>query len=157
EVERDQRPSFLLALGHEPGEVEDRAGQPVELGDHERPGLASGQPLERPDDPGPLQVLGAVAGVLDDLRQLPASPLALGDDRLALRLEAGAGVGLLVGRHPDVAEDGGAGGGDLTAGAGACAHDLSITTDRLVYERHSPMEGALPDTSLCAPDGDNLC
>ena len=75
----------FCAVAHQRGEVDHRAREPVELRHHERGRLPCFEHPQRLLHAGPLHVLRREAGVLDHLDQMPAAPLALGDDRVPLR------------------------------------------------------------------------
>ena len=102
-VQGDELPALPPRLLHEPREVEQRTGEPVELGDHERVGVASSEHREGLTDARPAQILGAVATIFDPLDH-PATPLRLGRDSGSLCVEPGAVGRLLRGRDPQVAQ-----------------------------------------------------
>ena len=102
-VQRDERPPLLLRLRHHRGEIEHRAGEAVELGDDERIRASPLKLLQRGTNTRTLQVLGTESGILDDLNDLPAAPLALTLDCRSLRFESGSAVSLFFATHTHVA------------------------------------------------------
>src|SRR5581483_1499112 len=103
DVERDDAPTFGASLFHQRHEVEQRAGEPVELGDDEQ---ATGRSRLRDRRVEPRPPLAALAGgdVLGEAGELePPAPARL-LDRLTLRLQAEPGDALLVGRDAHVAD-----------------------------------------------------
>jgi hypothetical protein len=104
-IQRHKCPMLARRAVHEPREVQHAATQSVEFRDDERVGPLVRKGVEGGDNARPSEGLPAVAGVLDHLDQMPATPLSLREDRSPLRVEAGAAGGLLVRRDPNVAND----------------------------------------------------
>jgi hypothetical protein len=98
-VEGDQREALLLRARHEAGELERRARRQVPLPGDERLRVTT---LKHPQcllDAGTPELLGREAGLLGDLDELPAAPLAVGRERPPLRLECGAALVLPAAPH----------------------------------------------------------
>jgi hypothetical protein len=92
-----------LAPLHQPGEVQQRPAQPVQLGHHDRVPLAGPAVQPRPEIIAGERADGAAdVDVLGDRHQRVPAPCHLMLDRLGLHLDAGTGVaGLAEPRYPE--------------------------------------------------------
>src|SRR5439155_18270077 len=91
-VEGGERPALLLRARQQAGEVEQQAGEAVQLPGDERLRVSELEYPQRLLDAGTAQLVGREVGLLDRLEQPPAAAPTRCRARPPLRLEAGAAV-----------------------------------------------------------------